>query len=98
MAKEVLDLRQQLQEYRFKMGINKKIECSKEENLLFKQMSIDGQDLPEGVFRDEPYNTIGYNVYLFYRIGTTDLSENEILEYLMYKQLDILGTIKYRGY
>jgi hypothetical protein len=78
-------IKNKLIEYRCRNRILKRLICTKEEakefNLLFKSK----QPLPEGVYR---YGNI------FYRVSKLDLTEQEINEYLMSKQLDSLDTIK----
>lgn len=91
MAKEKMDLRLALEEYKEKFDLIQKIPCTREENKAYSQMLKNGQPLPQGVIKDE-YAGEGYAE--FYTVYTPDLSEKEIQEYLTYKKLALLNTIK----
>jgi len=92
MAKLIINLREELRRYKFDNGLLQKIDCSRAETKKFIKLIKSNQSLPDDVFQytspaDDP-------IYAFYRIHTYDFTENEIAEYLAYKQLDLLKTIK----
>lgn len=93
MAKEKIDLRDELRSYKFEFDLLKRIPCSKQENKEYQKLLEEGKALPEGVFAYVYY--VGQTSATdFYTIGETDLTESEITEYLTYKKLSFLRTIK----
>ena len=89
MAKGV-NLRDELRDYKFEFNLLQKIPCARQENEKYKELLKNGDALPEGVH--EP--TYEYGETDFYTISEADLTEGEIREYLTYKQLRLLKTIK----
>ena len=94
MAKQITDLREQLRQYKFNNNVLQKIDCSIEENKEFMKLIKSKQPLPDGIFAYKYNNFDNGQPTGFYRIHKPDLTENEIAEYLTYKQLDLLKTIK----
>ena len=92
MAKEKVDLRQDLKDFKEKFNLIQKIPCNIEENKRYTQMARDGKPLPENVFKYE--YSVGMDYDEFYTLYIPDLSAAEINEYLTYKQLALLNTIK----
>lgn len=91
MAKKV-DLREELRDYRFEFDFLQKIPCNGQENKLYQNLLKNGQALPEGIYQ---YVYDGYkSTTEFYKIYETDLTESERKEYLTYKQLGLIKTIK----
>ena len=93
MPKEKIDLREELRSYKFEFDLLQKIPCSKQENKKYAQLLKENGVLPEGVYayiddNDEPSKTEFYTIY------ETDLTKSEIEEYLTYKKLDLIKTIK----
>ena len=90
MNKQALDLHQQIIKYKTDNGLIQRIGCTKEETKVFRNLAKNNQPLPEDVhiskddFSDDNY----------YRIHSSDLSDTEIAEYLMYKQLDSIMAMK----
>ena len=92
MANKKIDLRAELNAYRFEMGLLKDIPCSKAENRQYSEMLKAGGKLPEGVLS---YLYEDGNVSsAFYTVQKTDLTDAEISEYFACKQLKLLTTIK----
>ncbi|MBR6548766.1 MAG: hypothetical protein IKT68_04395 [Clostridia bacterium] len=93
MAKEKIDLRDKLRAYKSEFDLLQKIPCTKQENEKYQQLLKNGETLPDGVFAyaDDP---TGEPTTEFYTVCETDLTEAEIKEYLTYKQLRFIRTIK----
>ena len=92
MAKQEKNLRQVLLGYKYDMDLIQKVSCTKEENADYTARMKAGQPLPENVYRYE-YET-GIDGCEFYRIYEPELTEQELAEYLTFKQLKLLSTIK----
>jgi len=92
MDKQAEKIRDELQRYRCEHGLAKKEDCSLEENSKLKKMIKDGSSLPNEVV--QYVGSAGEPVGLFYRMHKADLTEKEIGEYIAFKQLDTLNTIK----
>ena len=92
MAKEKINLRDELRSYKFEFGLLQKIPCSKQENKEYHKLLEDGGTLPEGVFAYtfDDCTLTGE----FYTVYETDLTESEKNEYLTYKKLNLIKTIK----
>ncbi len=92
MAKEKINLRDELRAHKFEFDLLQKIPCTKQENKEYQKLLKDGGTLPEGVY------AFVFNSYdtptEFYTIYETDLTESEIREYLAYKQLSLIKTIR----
>ena len=93
MAKEKINLREELRSHKFEFDLLQKIPCTKQENKEYQQLLKNGGTLPEGIFA-YVYDTGETSTSEFYTIYETDLSESEIREYFTYKQLDLIRTIK----
>ena len=93
MAKEKINLRDELRTHKFEFDLLQKIPCTKQENKEYQQLLKNGGTLPEGIFA-YVYDTGEASTSAFYTIYETDLSESEIREYLTYKQLSLIKTIK----
>ena len=88
MANEKINLRDELRAHKFEFGVLKRVPCTKQENKEYAKLLKDGETLPEGVYAYD------YDLSAFYTVCGTDLTENEIREYLTYKQLGFIRTIK----
>ena len=93
MAKEKINLRNELRLYKFDFDLLQKIPCSKKDNKKYEKLLKDGEVLPEGVFA-YGYETGDASTTEFYTVYEADLTEAEIVEYLTYKKLSILRTIQ----
>ena len=93
MAKEKIDLRNELRLYKFDFDLLQKIPCSKKDNKKYEKLLKDGGVLPEGVFA-YGYETGDASTTEFYTVYEADLTEAEIVEYLTYKKLSMLRTIQ----
>lgn len=93
MAKGKINLKEQLMYDRFEFNLLQKIPCSKEENKKYAQILKDGEALPKGVF-EYSYGDGTTSTTEFYTIYKTDLNQEEIDEYLKFKQLKFIKTIK----
>ena len=93
MAKEKINLRNELCLYKFDFDLLQKIPCSKKDNKKYEKLLKDGGVLPEGVFA-YGYETGDASTTEFYTVYEADLTEAEIVEYLTYKKLSILRTIQ----
>ncbi len=92
MAREKINLRAELNTYKYDFDLLQKIPCSAQENKEYQNILKNGGSLPSGVYQYEYTNGAPTNE--FYTIYETDLTEAEIQEYLTYKQLSLIRTIK----
>ena len=92
MAKEKVDVREKLTEYKLEFGMLEKKPCTKPENEAYLNLLKNGGVLPDGVFRYE--NADGEKTDEFYTTCASDLTETEIQEYLTYQKLKYIKTIK----
>lgn len=93
MAKEKINLREDLHEYKLEFDLLQKIPCTKQENEEYQKLLEVGGTLPEGVYA-YVYTNGEISTTEFYTIYEPDLTEAEKREYLMYKQLSYIKTIK----
>lgn len=92
MSNDKNELRKCLRSYKIDFGVLCKTPCSKEETKEYKQILKEGGSLPEGVFAVEYLN--GSLPDEFYTVTPAGLDDAEIKEYLMYKKLSMLKTVK----
>ena len=93
MAKEKINLRDELRYHKFEFDLLQKIPCTKQENKAYQQLLKNGGILPDGVFAYE-YDSGEVSTTEFYTVYEADLTEAETQEYLTYKQLSLIKTIK----
>lgn len=91
MSKTV-DLNEKLTEYRYEYDLLQKIPFSKEENKKLMALLKAGQPLPEGVYRYK--DEVGDELDEFYTVYAAEMDDKQVMEYLTYKKLDMLRTIK----
>jgi len=89
MKKSPVDVREKLKSYKFDNELLQKIECSGEETKEYDRLLREGQPLPENVFHQ-----LEGSVSWFYTFHTPDLTQEEISEYLAYRNLDLLKSIR----
>lgn len=93
MANKRINLRAEFHAYKQEFDLLQKIPCTEEENIEYQKLLEKGGTLPENVYayfyeKDVPSTTE------FYTIRESDLTESEIREYLAYRQLSLIRTIK----
>lgn len=93
MANGKKDLRKQLREYKFQFGLMQKTPCNGLDNKTYRDMVKNGEKLPENVF-PYIYDDGSESETEFYIVYEPDLTEAEIAEYLTYKKLEMIRTIK----
>lgn len=93
MAKETFNLRDELRAFKHEFNLLQKVPCSKQENEEYRKILKNGGVLPMGVYAYEYINS-EISTTEFYTIYETDLNEAEIAEYLTYKKLSLIRTIK----
>ena len=93
MAKEKINLRDELRAYKFEFDLLQRIPCSKQENKEYQKNLKGGGVLPEGVF-PYVYENGDTSEAEFYTVYEADLTNSEIMEYLTYKKLSYIRTIK----
>ena len=93
MAKEKINLRDELRLYKFDFDLLQKIPCTKQENKKYQKLLKEGGVLPEGVFA-YGHGTDDVSTTEFYTVYETDLTDSEIAEYLTYRKLGMLRTIQ----
>ena len=91
MATEMKDLRKELEMLKYENDLLQKISCTKQENKAYEQLLAKGETLPVDIVSlyegaQAPSE--------FCRVCRTDLTEAEIREYLAFKKLGYLRTIK----
>ena len=94
MFKSSSTVKNQLQDYKMKNGLYKRVPVSSKERDEIEQLLATGHTLPDGVFNREPENE--KDVDLYYRIEETDLKDSEIIEFMLLSQNRTLQSIKIR--
>ena len=93
MARKKINLRDELQSYKYDFHLLQNIPCSKEENKAYKKLLKDDQQLPKGVYA-YTYEDGTKSKEEFYTISETDLTKQELAEYFTYRRLSLFTTIK----
>lgn len=92
MAKNKIDLKEELRSLYFDALLLQKIDCSREDNKKYNQLLKKNVPLPDGVYE---YKTeTGEATGSFYKVYQPELSQEEKLEYITFKQLKMISTIK----
>ena len=84
--------REDLEKLKYKLGFLQEVDCSSEETDEYRKLLNQGMPLPDGVLRKNPFEANDFAV--FYTIKETDLSGEELAQYIQYQQLQSLITIK----
>ena len=86
------NIKEQLDEYRLKYDLYDQRLCTSEENKAYRELLKQGEKLPEDVY---PLDTARLSDEKeFCELLHSELTDAEITEYLTYKKLDMLKTIK----
>ena len=83
-----INLRAKIKDYKLDLGLLEVLPCTEQENSEYMKMRKNGEPLPQGVreYSNAPNE--------FYKIHDPELSKEELAEFLTYKQLSLLNTIK----
>lgn len=93
MAKKKIDLREKLHTYKCQYDLTQKIPCSEKENAQYQKIVEAGGTLPEDI-HPYIYDDDVVSKTEFYTLYEPDLTEKETQEYLTYRKLEFLRTIK----
>ena len=85
-------IKRELDRYRLKYDLYEKALCGQKKNQEYKDLLKQGKRLPEDVRTNDDWRNV--NDSEFYRLVRPELTQEEITEYLMYKKLDMLNTIR----
>ncbi|MBR5140313.1 MAG: hypothetical protein IKV16_04580 [Clostridia bacterium] len=92
MSEENGNIKRELEEYRVEYGFIKEEYCTYEENQKYEEILKNGGTLPEGV-KPTCYED-GTRSGMYYTVHEEKLTDAERLEYLSYKKLSILKSIR----
>ena len=89
-------IKQQLDEYRLKYDLYDQRLCTSEENKAYRGLLKQGKELPADIYPLDPdwKKVNNSDSTEFCRLVRPDVTQEDIMEYLMYKKLDMLKTIK----
>lgn len=93
MANSITDLKKELNSLQYEIQLMQKIDCSKEDNKKYRELSKQGLPIPEGVYAYK--SDTGEEMYQYYTIHIpTELTKEERVEYIMLKQYQNIKIIK----
>jgi len=92
MKAPLLSNKAQLRKYKLDNDLLKRVKVSEEESKEFEQLLATKQRLPDGVFLSSPDEA--WLGMLFYRVEKTNLTEDEIVEFMLMKQAEQIKSIK----
>ena len=92
MANSKSDVKEIIRDLKEELLLVQKIDCTKEENKIYREMLKRGEPLPEGVYKYE--DSIGNDDLGFYTLYIPEMSSEETKEYILLKQYTELRTIK----
>lgn len=92
MSEENNKIKKELEDYRVEYGFIKEEWCTYEENQKYEQILKEGGTLPDGV--KPSYYEDGERSGMYYTVHEEKLTDTERLEYLSYKKLSLLRSIK----
>ena len=87
-----MKLTKELEQLKHTLGILQEVDCTDSETEEYRKLLSQGASLPDGVLRRNPEVSDAYA--MFYIVKETELSKDNLSEYLQYKQLCTLITIK----
>ncbi|MBQ4140495.1 MAG: hypothetical protein IJD70_04065 [Clostridia bacterium] len=89
-------IKRELEMYRLKYDLYEKVLCTPKENEKYKDLLKQGKKLPEDIYRaySDWRNVNDDGDSEFFRLVCPDITQDDIMEYLMYKKLDLLKTIR----
>ena len=87
-----MKLTNELTELKCQLGVFKEVDCTDSETEEYRKLLAQGLSLPAGVLRRNSGESDEYA--MFYTIRETKLTKDERSEYIQYKQLSTLITIK----
>ncbi len=90
--KKIINMKDVLNDLYFDALFLQKVDCSREDNKKYNQMLKNGEALPNGVFEYKNEGNEGWGI--FYTIYKPDLTHEEKLEYILFKQTGMIRTIK----
>lgn len=85
-------IKRELDNYRLKYDLYEKDLCSQKESDEYKDLLKQGKSLPDDIYHDDDWRNACDSE--FFRLVRSDLTQEDIMEYLTYKKLDMLKTIK----
>ncbi len=85
-------IKRELDNYRLKYDLYEKALCTQKESQEYEDLLKQGKRLPEDVRTNNDWSNV--NNSEFFRLVRPDITQEDIMEYLMYKKLDMLKTIK----
>ena len=91
MANKKINMKKELLAQRFKFDLMQRVSCTEDESKEYRQLLADGGTLPKDVYS---YVDVTTSMTMFYRVYEAELTEAEKSEYIAYKQLGYLKTIK----
>ena len=87
-----INIKDEIAEGRSKHGFVKVIPCSHKENEQYEKMVEAGEKLPDGV---KPYTYYdGSATGEYFTVHKEEITDSEKMEYLAYKQLSMMATIR----
>ena len=87
-----MKLTKELEQLKYELGILREVDCSYEENEKYRKLLQENKPLPKDILCRYPDGSVEYAS--FYKVERTALSKDELAEYLQYKQLKSIITIK----
>ena len=87
-----MKLTKELTELKYQLGILESTDCTESESEQYRKLLIEGSPLPKGVYVKDP--EIDKKWADFHIVTETKLSKEALNDYIQYKQLSTLLTIK----
>lgn len=92
MAKNKVDLKKELRSLYFDANLLQKIDCSSKDNKKYTKLLENNEPLPDEVYEYKMEN--GEGTGTFYTVYQSELTQEEKFEYITFKQLKMINTIK----